>query len=217
MRCKCLAAFVFALLPLLVAGQIDVSKYQGTVNWKSVKKSGKVQFVYVKATEGASIKDPLYKQNVDNARANGILVGSYHVYSKKTTAYKQFNNFKSVVKKDKQDLRPVLDIEAGYCADLYMERVDKILELMEKEYGVKPMIYTSEKVYNTHFTGKKYSSYHFFIANYKKAPTCRYTLWQYSDSERIKGIGGGVDMSKFHKNHSLVDLKVPKKKKVEKK
>ena len=165
---------------------IDVSKFQGVIDWRKVKASGKVKFAYIKATEGTSIQDPMYKRNIDSARAAGILVGSYHLYSKKTTAYQQFGNFKKVVQKSKQDLIPVLDIEERYGRDLYIARVDKILELMELEYGVKPLIYTSEKVYWEHFSSKKYKNYHIFIANYRRYPSTRFTLWQHSQTAASK-------------------------------
>ena len=190
---------------------IDVSKFQGVIDWRKVKASGKVKFAYIKATEGTSIQDPMYKRNIDSARAAGILVGSYHLYSKKTTAYQQFGNFKKVVQKSKQDLVPVLDIEERYGRDLYIARVDKILELMELEYGVKPLIYTSEKVYWEHFSSKKYKNYHIFIANYRRYPSTRFTLWQHSQTGRVKGISGDVDLNKFHKNHGLNEIKMPKK------
>ena len=197
----------------LQAQGIDVSKFQGTIDWRKVAKTKKVKFVYIRATEGTSIKDPKYKSNVDSASKAGLLVGSYHVYSSKTTAYQQFANFKSVVVKKKQDLIPVLDIEGHHSGRLDMARVNKLLDLMEKEYGTKPMIYTSEKVYNEHFTGKRYRSYHIFIANYHGTPTVRYTLWQHTQTGRIGGIKGDVDLSKFHKKHSLYDILMPKHRK----
>lgn len=192
---------------------IDVSKFQGKINWTKVAKDKSIKFVYIKATEGTSIQDPYYKANIANARKAGLLVGSYHLYSSKTTAYQQFANFKKMVKKSEQDLVPVLDIEGHHSGRLYMERVDKLLELMEKEYGVKPMIYTSEKLYKEHLSGKKYRQYHIFIANYRRAPTVRYTLWQYTETGHLSGISGCVDFSKFNRNHSLSDIKMPKKKK----
>lgn len=212
-RCHILTLLLLCVVLPAMSQGIDVSRFQGTIDWRKVKASGKVKFAYIKATEGMTIQDPMYKRNIDSARAAGILVGSYHLYSKKTTAYQQFNNFKAVVKKSKQDLVPVLDIEERYCKDLYIARVDKLLELMEKEYGVKPLIYTSEKVYWTHFSGKKYKKYHIFIANYRRYPSTRFTLWQYSQTGRVKGIKTGVDLSKFHKNHGLNEIKLPKKKK----
>ena len=189
-----------------------MSKFQGKINWTKVAKDKTIKFVYVKATEGTSIQDPYYKTNIAKAKKAGLLVGSYHLYSSKTTAYQQFENFKKMVKKSDQDLVPVLDIEGHHSGRLYMERVDKLLELMEKEYGVKPMIYTSEKVYKLHFSGKKYSKYHIFIANYRRTPTVRYTLWQFTETGHVSGISGCVDISKFDRNHSLGDIKIPKKK-----
>ncbi|MBP5190154.1 MAG: glycosyl hydrolase family 25 [Bacteroidales bacterium] len=204
---------LLVLFPLAASAQkgIDVSRFQDSINWKRVANNSKVEFVYVKATEGASISDPMYKYNVKKAREAGLLVGSYHVYSSRTTAYQQFANFKKTVGKTKQDLVPVLDIEANHCNKLYMARVDKLLELMEKEYGAKPMIYTSEKLYKTHFDIKKYKKYHYFIANYKREPSMAYTLWQYTQRGKLKGIAGFVDFSKFHKKYDVETIKIKKK------
>ncbi|MBQ2511661.1 MAG: glycosyl hydrolase family 25 [Bacteroidales bacterium] len=215
---KRIVFILLLILPFLSHAQIrsrgiDVSKFQGTINWAKVAKDSTVKFVYIKATEGTSIQDPYYRTNITKARKAGLLVGSYHLYSSKTTAYQQMANFRKVVKKKEQDLVPVLDIEGHHVNRLNMERVDKLLELMEKEYGVKPMIYTSEKLYKIHLSGKKYSSYHIFIANYKGYPSTRFTLWQYTETGHISGVNGYVDISRFNRNHSLSDIKIPKPKK----
>ena len=203
----------FLLLPSVVNAQkgIDVSRFQDTIRWKKVVQNKSIKFVYVKATEGASIRDKMYLYNMKKAREAGLLVGSYHVYSSRTTAQAQFANFKKAVGDTKQDLVPVLDIEAVHCHKLYMARVDKLLQLMEKEYGVKPMIYTSERLYMTHFNVKKYKKYHFFIANYKREPRLAYTLWQYTQRGRQKGIAGFVDFSRFSSRYTLDDIKMKKK------
>lgn len=219
LSCRTLAMSLLLLLPLLAVSQvrtrgIDVSKYQGTINWARVAKDSSIKFVYVKATEGTSIQDPRYRTNLTQAKKAGLLVGSYHLYSSKTTAYQQFANFKKVVKKKEQDLVPVLDIEGHHVHRLNMERVDKLLELMQKEYGVRPIIYTSERLYRIHFSGKKYSKYHIFIANYQSYPNTRFTLWQYTEKGHIPGIAGNVDISRLHRNHTLSDIKIPKPKKV---
>ena len=204
---------VFVLVGCLQAQThgIDVSKFQGEIDWAKVSKSKKVKFVYVRATEGTTIRDAYYKANVDSARKHKVLVGSYHVYSSKTTAYQQFANFKAVVSKKKQDLIPVLDIEGHHSGRLDMARVNKLLELMEREYGVKPMIYTSEQVYQEHFQGKRYRAYHIFIANYRGTPAVRYTLWQHSNHESIQGLAGDVDLNRYHIKRGLIAIRMPKK------
>ena len=191
---------------------IDVSKFQGTINWTKVAKDSTIQFVYVRATEGTSIQDAYYKTNISKAKKAGLLVGSYHVYSSKTTAYQQMANMRKMIKKKEQDLAPVLDIEGHHAGRLNMQRVDKLLELMETEYGVRPVIYTSEKVYKEHLSGKKYAKYHIFIANYRGYPTTRFTLWQYTESGHCPGISGNVDFIRIHRDHSLSDIKMPKPK-----
>ncbi len=205
------------LVPVMLNAQsgIDVSRFQDSISWKSVAKNKNLKFVYIKASEGATIRDAMYRYNIKNARKAGLLVGSYHVYSSKTTAYDQFRNFKSAVGKEKQDIVPVLDIEAVHCQRLNMKRVDKLLELLENEYGVKPMIYTSEKLYHTHFhNSKKHRKYHFFIANYRAKPNMPYTVWQYTQRGTVKGIQGPVDLSRFHPKYSVETIKIPKKKAV---
>ncbi len=219
-RLKCSIALLMLLCLCCVTAQaqvrhrgIDVSKYQGNINWTRVAKDSTIRFVYVKATEGTTIKDPYYRNNISKAKKAGLLVGSYHLYSSKTTAYQQMANIRSVVKKKEQDLVPVLDIEGHHVGRLNMERVNKLLELMEKEYGVRPVIYTSEKLYKTHFASKKYSKYHIFIANYRGYPTTRFTLWQYTETGHCPGISGYVDFIRIHRKHSLSDIKMPKPKK----
>lgn len=191
---------------------IDVSKYQGTINWSKVARDSTIRFVYIKATEGTTLQDPRYRANLTGAKKAGLLVGSYHLYSSKTTAYQQMSNIRKTIKKKEQDLIPVLDIEARYAKNLNMQRVNKLLELMEKEYGVKPMIYTSESIYKSHFSGRRYSKYHIFIANYRRYPTTRFTLWQYTEKGHCPGIGHDVDFSRLHRNHTLGDIRMPKPK-----
>lgn len=211
--------FTFHLAPFTLQAQqhtrgIDVSKFQGTVNWTKVASDSTIKFVYVKSTEGASLVDPYYKSNITKARKAGLLVGFYHVYSSKTTAYKQMANIRKTVKKKDLDLIPVLDVEGYHAGKLNMERVNKLLELLEKEYGSKPMIYTSEHCYKVHFSGKKYAKYHIFIAKYKGGtPSIRHTLWQFTESGSVKGVSGDVDISKFNRHHALSDIKLPKPKK----
>ena len=218
MKFRCSLLLLLCLMGVAATAQtrtrgIDVSKFQGNINWNKVAKDSTIKFVYVRSTEGTSIQDPYYRSNIKNARKAGLLVGSYHVYSSKTTAYQQMANMRKMVKKKDQDLAPVLDIEGHHAGRLYMERVDKLLELMQNEYGVRPVIYTSEHVYKLHFSGKKYAKYHIFIANYRGTPTVRHTLWQYTETGHCPGISGYVDFIRINRKHSLSDIKIPKPKK----
>ena len=207
--CSAILSVLLLVLPASKGVEgIDVSHYQGNINWKKVVKSGDVGFVYVKATEGSSIIDDRYKENVREARGAGLLVGSYHLYSPRTTAYDQMKNIRRMVKKKDQDLKFVLDIEEKHAKDLYMKRVDKLLELIEREYGSRPIIYTNEHVYRRYFSGAKYKKYKFFIANYRCRPKIDYTMWQYTECGSVAGISGCVDKIKFNKNSNIEDIKL---------
>ena len=56
---------------------IDVSHWQGNINWNSVKNDG-VEFAFTKATEGVDFIDSRYVQNMNNASAAGVYIGPYH-------------------------------------------------------------------------------------------------------------------------------------------
>ena len=89
---------------------IDISRHQGRIHWDELRKIKRLKFVYVKSTEGTNIQDPWYESNIKKSRESGILVGSYHFLSK-APAVLQFENFRAVYDKDKQDLLPVVDAE----------------------------------------------------------------------------------------------------------
>ena len=64
---------------------IDVSHYQGNINWERVAREDNVHFVYIKATEGAGLVDDCYLRNLYGAKRVGLPVGSYHFFSPSTS------------------------------------------------------------------------------------------------------------------------------------
>ena len=112
---------LLALLTLNINGQnydgIDVSHYQGNIDWKEVSKDASIKFVYIKATEGSTYIDPKFDNNIMGAIKQGLNVGVYHYFSTKSSPEKQFKHFKSVVSKYKFTLVPMLDIEISLSKD----------------------------------------------------------------------------------------------------
>ena len=82
---------------------IDVSHYQGRIDWDRVARTGDVAFVYVKATEGAGYVDDCYLRNLYGARRAGIPVGVYHFFSPSASALVQLENFRTNVDPRQQD------------------------------------------------------------------------------------------------------------------
>ena len=72
---------------------IDISSYQGYIDWAKVSSDKDISFVYIKATEGATYRSPHYAHNITQARRYGLFVGSYHYITSSSTIDKQFENF----------------------------------------------------------------------------------------------------------------------------
>ena len=193
---------------------IDISKYQGKIDWKKVKANRKIKFVYIKATEGATLSDRRYKTNLEGARAVDIPVGSYHFFTSQRSAKEQFANFKRHVPKSKQDLLPMVDVEEdgvhGCSREKLQKSLDEFMQLVKQEYGKYPLLYCPLDFYNK-MLAPEFNKYYIFIARYgKSAPRLhgpgKHNLWQYSEKGRIDGIPNLVDLDKFENGTSVRDI-----------
>ena len=213
---------LLTLLALNINGQnydgIDVSHYQGNIDWKEVSKDASIKFVYIKATEGSTYIDPKFDNNIMGAIKQGLNVGVYHYFSTKSSPEKQFKHFKSVVSKYKFTLVPMLDIEISLSKDYNkttaIRNIRKFMSLVKKEFGVYPIIYGTQRSYNT-VCSPHLNNYILYIGRYgKNEPQIitttglrhKYSIWQFSESGKISGINKPVDLCKFNKDTSLSDI-----------
>ena len=193
---------------------IDLSHYQGEVFWETVGENTKMAYVYLKATEGTGNVDDTYRYNFNECKRVGLKVGSYHFFRPQLSARGQFDNFMSRVETRRQDLLPVVDIETtnGVSDAVLQSRLLEFCELLEKEFGKKPIIYTGKNFYNKHIHGNsRLRAYKFFIAAYSFIEPDLYddndyVLWQYSATGSVRGIRGNVDMSRFVGRHDIRDI-----------
>lgn len=197
----------------LIYDGIDVSSYQKDIDWSATAKDKNIKFVYVKATEGATYRSRHYQYNIENARQYGIHVGAYHFFRPNVPVEKQFRNFTSVVKKEDQDLIPLIDVEVRGNNLTVKALVDSVLAFankLEDYYGCKPMIYTGHAFYNSFLSGK-IPGYPLFIARYSKVEPrltggANWVLWQFSEKGVIAGIDHAVDLCRFNKGCGLKDI-----------
>ena len=193
---------------------IDVSHYQGRINWDEVAKDPNVNYVYLKATEGVNITDDTYRYNFRECKRVGLKVGSYLFFRPRLSAKAQFQHFMSMVDTKSQDLLPVIDAEVikGVSVRAFQTRLLELCQLFEKEYGKKPIIYTGRNFYNKYIHGNtRLSTYKYFIASYTfEEPQLNgdkeYVMWQYTATGNVKGIRGDVDQSKLMGRHTLADI-----------
>lgn len=192
---------------------IDISHYQGSVFWEALGDNSKMAYVYMKCTEGGDNQDPTYLRNIEQAKAYGLKVGSYHFYRPKTPQAKQVENFFAQCHPDQQDLLPMIDIEVntGLGVGEFCDSLFKFIDLVEKEIKQKPLLYTYKNFYNKYLAGK-IDGYPLMIACYTDEPPVlidekEYQMWQYSAKGRINGIKGHVDKSRFMGTHSMREIR----------
>jgi lysozyme len=185
---------------------IDVSKYQRNINWEEVKnmevKGVKIGFAFIKATEGIGNVDAQFRRNWLEAENENICKGAYHFFISGKNGKKQANNFIEIVDLKKGDLPPVLDIEQSYGvpADEIKKEVTEWLLIVEKNYGVKPVIYTNIDFYNNYLQNY-FDAYPIWIAHYLQPVKPRidrtWSFWQHNENGRINGIKTPVDFNVF--------------------
>jgi len=186
---------------------IDVSHHQAAINWDSVV-IDQFSFAFVKATEGATMRDTLFCDNWRHMKRVGIRRGAYHFYRPQTSALRQVDNFIYWVEIEAGDLPPVVDVEVldGASKAQLITGLKTWLYLVELHYEVKPILYTNLKFYNKYLAGH-FRDYHIWIARYNSrepvlADGRNWQFWQYGNRGAVKGINGHVDFNVFYGSHS---------------
>jgi GH25 family lysozyme M1 (1,4-beta-N-acetylmuramidase) len=205
-----------AISPLAAAwgpAGVDVSHYQGSVNWSSVKSAG-ISFAYIKATEGTTYQDPDFSANYLNAYNAKVIRGAYHFAqpgsSSGAAQATYFAAHGGAWSSDNLTLPGMLDLEGG-CYGLSTASMQSWVLDFYNTYKAKTgrdvVIYTSPSWWDTctgDWSGMSARS-PLFIADWTTAanPTVPAgfpyaTLWQYSDSGSVSGISGAVDRDRFN-------------------
>jgi lysozyme len=190
---------------------IDVSRWQhGTaINWSKVQGDG-VTFVFVKATEGAYYVNPYHDGDRAAARSRGIYQSAYH-YARPSagSAGRQARYFvRHAGPFDRRgDLPPVLDLEDdGGLSDAALQTWTRTwLRTAEELTGRKPIIYTGPYFWESEMGDtREFASFPLWVAHYQtSSPRVpggwrSWTFWQRSQTGRVNGISGAVDINKFN-------------------
>ena len=206
---------------------IDVSEHTVRVDWAAVKNSGKT-FAFVRATEGASVKDKAFAKHWPILKMNGIIRGAYHFFHPLTSdPVKQAQEFlKTIGELQPGDFPPVLDVEttdgAGASTIIkgmkqWLAEVEKVIQ-QQTGKQLKPIIYTSPNFWiNTLGNPTDFASYPLWIAHYGVSepwiPSSwgdgNWTIHQFEgDVENVAGVTGPTDLNKF--NLLQIDSKGPR-------
>lgn len=189
---------------------IDVSEFQGDIDWKAVKQDG-VDFVMMRlgfrgSETGALVLDSRFKENIKGARKAGLDVGVYF-FSQAVTPEEAIEEARYVLKHIRGkgvrypiafDMEPIDGTERA--AKLKKEEktaiADAFCQVIDRN-GHKPMIYGNPKWMRKHIDLSYLSDYDKWLAHYADRTTYRsaFRMWQYTDSGSVDGISGPVDMN----------------------
>jgi lysozyme len=190
---------------------IDVSKFQGEIDWNRVADSG-VKFAWIKATEGGDRADERFQANWEGAKAAGVPHGAYHFVYWCRPPMEEMAFFEQNAPVDPDALPPVLDVEATPTSktchrhltqDGAIRDMQVMLDEMERHYGKRPMIYTTVDFYRAILADGAFSDYPIWVRSTKYPPAVKYgdriwRFWQYQSDGWVPGIGGKVDKDAFY-------------------
>jgi lysozyme len=187
---------------------IDVSRYQGDINWRQVAASD-VGFAFIKATEGGDVADPMFAANWMGAAAAGIPRGAYHFWYHCRTGAEQAAWFIRHAPRETGALPPVLDIEwtlSRNCPvrpspDSVRAEAAAFLAIVGQHYGRRPLIYTTVDFWEDNQMWRL-GDYEFWLRSVAGHPHGAYdghhwTFWQYTGTGLVRGIDGEVDLNAF--------------------
>ena len=206
------AKYTFASDGSLVTGNgalgIDVSKWNGSIDWSAVKNSG-INYVIIRcgyrgSSQGALIEDPKFQNNIKGATAAGLKVGVYFFTQAvdEREAVEEASMVLGLIKNYRISYPVFLDVESsGGRADSISKEMRTAVckafcETIRKE-GYTAGIYANKTWLEKKMDASALSAYKIWLAQYAETATYagRYDLWQYRSTGRVSGISGNVDMN----------------------
>ncbi len=187
---------------------VDVSRWQGNIDWPKLRTQG-ANFVWIKATDGGDHLDPMFRRNWNAAALAGVPRGAYHFFYWCRTASSQADWFIRNVPKTKGALPPVLDVEWNHLSECkkrpsreqVLEKMQVFMDRLEKHYGQRPIIYTAPDFYRDNLKGA-FPNHPFWLRSVAAHPSKVYpgrdwVFWQYSGSGLSHGVDERIDLNVF--------------------
>jgi len=203
---------------------VDISEYQGAVDLGALS-SANIEFVYAKATEGATYADGQFATTCAQASGSSVALGAYHFFSFDSAGADQAQSFVAAARRAWDDsairsLRPAVDVEWYADKEQNPPAVEDVrrelaafLQAVEAACGQKPLIYTGNDIYDRYLRGY-FDEYDLWISCRKwpawvEWPQGGWTIWQYSDVGEVAGAAnaaGHVDLDVLAEGVSVDDL-----------
>lgn len=185
---------------------LDISSHNGVVDFQRLA-ADSIDFVVLKATEGATFKDPRFQTNYRAAREAGIpAIGVYHFFKFNTDGKMQGINLLNSVRGKTLELPLVIDLEdwtnpGEMATDSVVVRLRAMIEYLESN-GHAVMLYTNKDGYERFLRGR-FIDYPLWICSFTTPPLpsdadMEWSIWQYSHWGWTPGVDGDVDLNTFN-------------------
>ncbi len=192
---------------------LDVSYYNGTVDWTRVANAG-YGFAFVRVSDGTTFHDPKFDTYWAGAKNAGLVRGAYQFFRPAQSATAQADLMIAAVgTPGPGDLPPVIDVEVtqGLSATTIAANVRTWVDRVKAATGVDPIVYTGKYFWRDDVgSPSSFANDPLWIAQYTSqcpdlpSPWGDWAFWQYSESGTVAGISGAVDLDEF--NGSLAEL-----------
>ena len=192
---------------------MDVSRWQGRIDWDAVKRSGKIDGVMLRvlgSRGGKPYVDPAFERNYAACTARGIPVGGYYytcaVTPRQTAA--ELAALRAALAGKNFQMPIAIDVEGTNLRALtpakLSARVAEAAAQLEA-WGLYAMVYTYTNFADTALDMAALAAYDLWIADYRGTrPTRKHGMWQYTSSGRVPGISGPIDLSHAYKDYAAI-------------
>jgi GH25 family lysozyme M1 (1,4-beta-N-acetylmuramidase) len=195
-----------ACIPGSTVKGVDVSYYDGDVDWSATKANG-VDFAFVRVSDGLTFHDPDFVQNWQGTKTAGVIRGAYQFFRPEDDPTEQADLVISSIggKYTPGDLPPVIDVEVsdGYGPSALAAKITTWVDRVQTALGVRPIVYTGTYFWEDQVGGASgFGEDPMWLARYTACPSVTspwttWTFWQYTDTGSIGGIDDAVDTNRF--------------------
>ena len=190
---------------------LDVSRWQGSIDWDAVKRSGKIDGVMIRAMgnkNGKPYLDPYFARNYAECARLGIPVGGYYYTCAVTPRQTEdeLAALKTALRGKTFQLPLAIDVEDPRLRSLAPAKLSALVAEAAAQleaWGLYAMVYTYTNFADTALAAQPLAPYDLWLADYRgKRPARRHGMWQYTSSGTIPGVSGPVDLSVAYKDYA---------------
>lgn len=190
---------------------LDVSRWQGSIDWDAVKRSGKIDGVMLRvlgSKGGKPYLDPYFARNYAECARLGLPVGGY-CYTCAVTqrqTEEELAALKTALRGKTFQLPLAIDVEDPRLRSLAPAKLSALVAEAAAQleaWGLYAMVYTYTNFADTALDMAALAAYDLWIADYRgKRPARKHGMWQYTSSGKIPGVSGPIDLSHAYKDYA---------------